>query len=251
MSTVNEKVQAGVSLWTLDRPPVNAISAELLQDLSDRLDRCEADHTVRAVVIAARGPAFAAGADVPGFLKLGGSLSDFMRMGAELFRRLERSRLPIVAAVNGPCYGGGNELAMAADIRVASVKARFGQPEVNLGIIPGWGGTHRLAQLVGAARARRLLLTGESIGAEDAYRMGLIDEVIEPRLLLETALNLADRLASLPPLALSELKGLMAPEDVSAQNRETQAVERLVQSEDALEGIRAFMEHRRPRFTGR
>jgi enoyl-CoA hydratase/carnithine racemase len=251
VSAIVESRRDGVVLWTLANPPVNAISMALLEDLERLVAQAEADHTVRAAVIAGRGPTFAAGADIQGFLKLGGSLPDFLNKGAALFSRLQSSRIPVVAAVNGPALGGGNELALAADIRIASTKARFGQPEVNLGIIPGWGGTHRLAQMVGFSHARKLLLTGDPISAAEAYRMGLVDQVVEPALLIETALNMAERLASLPPLALAEIKGLLSIQaDQAAQDRETAAMGRLMVTQDAMEGIRAFMAHRRPRFIG-
>lgn len=251
MSGVNSQIHDSVALWTLENPPVNAINAAILDSLTVLLDQAEADLTVRAVVVTGQGLIFAAGADIAGFMKQGGSVEDFMQKGARLFNRLERSRLPVVAAVNGVAYGGGMELALATDVRLASPNARFGQPEVNLGIIPGWGGTVRLPKLVGLSRARRMLLTGEPIDADAAYRMGLIDQVMSPRLLVDAALNLADRLAALAPLALAELKGLLAEGDSKGQERETQAITRLMATEDALEGVRAFLEKRRPRFSGR
>lgn len=250
MSAVTAQQRDGVVLWTLHHPPVNAISLEVLNDMAHLLDDAERDRSVRAVVMTGQGRTFAAGADIQGFMKSGGSVPDFMNKGAELFERLESSRLPIVAAVNGIAYGGGNELAMAADIRLASPGARFGQPEVHLGIIPGWGGTVRLPRLVGMAHARRLLLTGDPIDAQDAYRMGLVDQVLDARLLVDQALNVADRLAALPPLALQEIKGLLADSSPGAQTRETKAIQRLVMTEDALEGVRAFMDKRRPAFQG-
>lgn len=250
MAVISSQTCDGVALWTLSNPPVNAVSLELLNELEALLNSAETDLSIRSVVIAAAGPAFAAGADIQGFMKLGGSLPEFMRKGAGLFTRLEKSRLPIVAAVNGVAFGGGNELAMACDVRIASTRARFGQPEVNLGIIPGWGGTSRLPRLVGLSHARRILLSGDPINADEAWRIGLVDKVVEPALVVQTAMNLADRLAALPPLALAEIKSLLAPESGTPQERETAAMERLMVTQDAMEGVRAFMAHRRPRFTG-
>ncbi|NMP23627.1 enoyl-CoA hydratase/isomerase family protein [Sulfobacillus harzensis] len=250
MSVVEVNERDGVALWSLNNPPVNAISFEVLETMEQLLTAAEVGDALRAVVITGHGMTFAAGADIQGFMKLGGGLPDFMRKGAELYRRLESSRLPIVAAINGVAYGGGNELAMAADIRLASVKARFGQPEVNLGIIPGWGGTVRLPRLVGMAHARRLLLTGDPIDAKEAYRIGLVDQVVDPQLLVDTALNVADRLASLPPLALQAIKTLLADPGADSQDRETAAIQKLMMTADALEGLRAFMEKRRPTFQG-
>lgn len=225
-----------------------SITSETLEHL---LDAAEASKSVRAVVITGKGPTFAAGADIQGFMKLGGSLPDFMKKGAQLYQRIETSSLPVIAAVNGVAYGGGNELAMAADIRLASVNARFGQPEVNLGIIPGWGGTVRLPKLVGWSHARRLILTGDPIDAKEAYRIGLVDQVVDARLLVDAALNVADRLASLPPLALQEIKALLADGSAGGQERETVAIQRLMMTQDAMEGVQAFMQKRRPQFQGR
>jgi len=250
MAVVTNQERDGVALWTLDNSPVNAISLEVIEALENLLDDAEAAHAIRAVVITGNGATFAAGADIQGFMKFGGNLIDFMTRGARLYERIETSRLPIVAAINGIAYGGGNELAMATDIRLASPRARFGQPEVNLGIVPGWGGTVRLPKLVGFSHARRLILTGESIDADEAYRIGLVDQIVESHLLVDAAINVADRLRSLPPLALGEIKRLLADSSAGGQGRETNAIQRLMMTQDAMEGVRAFMQKRRPQFQG-
>lgn len=251
MSAVNEKRMDRVLVWTIQNPPVNAISLEVLRELQDLWTEAAGNMDIRAVVITGSGPAFAAGADLNSVMKLGGSVADFISLGAELYQKFETGRLPMVSAINGIAYGGGNEMAMATDIRIASRSARFGQPEVNLGIIPGWGGTWRLPRLIGQSQAKRMVLTGDSVDAEEALALGLVHQVVEPRILLDVALNVADRLASLPPLALAEIKGLMADNRDGGQARETQAMHRIMMTSDALEGLQAFLGKRRPQFHGR
>ena len=251
VAIIEVEQRGAVQIWTLNHPPVNAISLELLEELTRLLDSVASDDDTRAIVLTGSGVAFAAGADVSGFMKLGDQLPRFLQLGAEVFQRVETFAKPVVAAINGLALGGGNELAMAADIRIASPAARFGQPEVNLGIIPGWGGTVRMARLVGRSHAAQLILTGDPIDADEAYRIGLVTRVVAPELLLASALNLAERLASLPPLALASIKGLLAAQNLEgAQERETQEILRLMTTQDAMEGVLAFMQKRRPRFGG-
>ncbi len=249
MVSVSQEQRDHVMLFVLNHPPVNSLSFPLLQELSQALDNAIANEAIRAIVITGHGSFFAAGADIPSFLQLGGSLNEFLLYGAALFDRIERCAKPVVAAVNGAALGGGNELAMACDIRIACPDARFGQPEVNLGIIPGWGGTVRLPKLVGRSEATRLLLTGEPVEVEEARRMGLIHHVVPSHLLVEYAINQADRLASLPPLALRAIKELLADPELG-QAGESERMARLMTSEDALEGITAFLQKRRPQFKG-
>lgn len=251
MAVIEVEQRDRVEIWTLNHPPVNAISMDVLTELETLLNQVSSNDDINAVVITGTGYTFAAGADLAGFMKLGGQLPEFLRKGAQIFGQLEELPKPVVAAVNGIAFGGGNELAMAADIRIASTKARFGQPEVNLGIIPGWGGTVRMPRLIGRSRAAHLLLTGDAIDASEAYRIGLVAQVVEPALLLEYAVNHADRLASLPPLALGAIKRLLSDEDLEgAQARETAEILHLMTTQDAMEGVMAFMQKRRPRFRG-
>ncbi|MCL6450159.1 MAG: enoyl-CoA hydratase/isomerase family protein [Acetobacteraceae bacterium] len=178
-----------------------------------------------------------------------------MRTALDLFSLIESLPKPVIAAINGTCLGGGNELAMACDFRIAAESARFGQPEVNLGIIPGWGGAQRLLRLIGRTRALEMLMTGDMIKAADALRYGLINRVVPDNELLAHARNLARKLAMAPPLALAGIKRLFmaaqgpAPEQV--QQLESQIVLELFGSEDAREGIAAFVQKRRPQFKGR
>ncbi|MDA8194220.1 MAG: enoyl-CoA hydratase-related protein [Thermaerobacter sp.] len=240
-----------VMLWTMNHPPVNAISFDLLTALAEALDQAESDPSIRAVVLAGQPHAFAAGADISGFVTLGGRIQDFLAAGVTLFERIERGTKPVVAAIEGVALGGGNELAMACDVRVAGPDARFGQPEVNLGIIPGWGGTVRLPRLIGRSRAAGLLLTGNAMDSAEAYRVGLVGHLAETGLVIDYAMNVAERLASLPPLALAAIKRLLAAPDGDLQSLETEAMKQLMATADATEGIMAFMEKRRPRFQGR
>ncbi|MCL4493290.1 MAG: enoyl-CoA hydratase-related protein [Firmicutes bacterium] len=250
MSLILQEQRGAILLLTLDHPPVNSLSLPLLQELSQTLDAALANDEIRAVVITGAGSFFAAGADIPSFLQLGSGVNDFLAYGVKVFDRIEHSPKPVVAAVNGPALGGGNEMAMACDLRIACSEARFGQPEVNLGIIPGWGGTVRMPKLIGRSRAARLLLTGEAVDAEEALGIGLIHQVVASHLLVEYALNQAERLASLPPLALQAIKELLANPDL-AQAGESERMARLMTTADATEGITAFLQKRRPQFRGR
>ncbi|WP_053959664.1 enoyl-CoA hydratase/isomerase family protein [Sulfobacillus thermosulfidooxidans] len=250
MALVSQEQRDHVMLFELNHPPVNSLSFPLLQELSEALDMALANDDIRAMVITGHGSFFAAGADIPSFLQLGSDVNEFLRYGVKLFDRIEQSSKPIIAAVNGPALGGGNEMAMACDLRIACPDARFGQPEVNLGIIPGWGGTVRLPKLIGRSQATRLLLTGDAIDADEALRIGLIHYIVPSHLLVEYALNQADRLASLPPLALGAIKELLANPGLG-QAGESDKMAQLMRTDDATEGITAFLQKRRPQFRGR
>ncbi|HTT72670.1 MAG TPA: enoyl-CoA hydratase/isomerase family protein [Thermoplasmata archaeon] len=193
---------------TIDHPPVNVLSHDVLDALARRLEEAEADPAVRVVVLAsAAQKAFAAGANIREMASMG---PDEARIhgarGQSITRRIERLPLPVVAAVHGVCLGGGCEIVTACDLVIASEDAVFGQPEINLGIVPGWGGTRRLPGRIGPARARRWVLLGENVPAADARAAGLVDRVVPRDQLLPTALAVADQLAAKPPLALAAAK---------------------------------------------
>jgi enoyl-CoA hydratase/carnithine racemase len=206
----------------------------------------------RALVLTGSGQRFfSAGADIKEFGGGGSGLGGAI----DLTLRFERSRLPIIAAVNGIAFGGGCELSLACDVRLAANTARFGQPEIKIGIIPGWGGTQRLPRLIGKARATELLLTGDPVDAERALQVGLVSEVVEPSELLDAARRWAGLLGSRAPLALAAtkramLEGATLPIDeaLAAEQREFQ---QLFGSEDAAEGISAFLQKRQPEWKGR
>jgi enoyl-CoA hydratase / 3-hydroxyacyl-CoA dehydrogenase len=243
-----------IAIAWLDRPPANSISPEVVQALEAVWDAVTGSGSVRALVFASANPMlFCAGADIKAFTKMdaagGRELLDQMH---GLLRSMETSRIATVAAVNALAFGGGCELAMGCDFRITAESAMFGQPEINLGIIPGFGGTQRLPRLVGAAKALELNLTGDPITAEDAYELGLTTRVVPDEELLDTALAWARKLAGQPPLAIEQIKRVSAAGDLEAGiEAEKQGFATVFGSEDAREGISAFLEKRTPRFGGK
>ncbi len=243
--------EGAVAVVTIDRPEaLNALDVATLTALRDRLAELAEDAEARAVVLTgAGGKAFVAGADIkymsnldPQEAKAWGAL------GHEATRLLETMPKPTIAAIDGFALGGGCELALACDLRYASARARLGQPEINLGIVPGWGGTQRLARLCGIGVAKELIYTGRTVDAEEALRIGLVNAVADP--VLERAFETAAALAEKAPLALALAKRLvnLSP---SALDVEAEEFGALFASADAKEGLAAFVEKRAPRFTGR
>ena len=241
----------GVALVTIDRPEaLNALDVPTLTELRDRLRELAGDESARAVVLTGAGDrAFVAGADIKYMGGLGrDAAKEWGALGHEAARLLEEMPKPTVAAVNGFALGGGCELALGCDLRYASPRARLGQPEIDLGIVPGWGGTQRLARVCGLGVAKELILTGRQVDAEEALRIGLVNAIADP--VLEHALEVARKLAEKSPLALRVAKRLLnlAP---GALEREADEFGDLFSSEDAKEGLAAFAEKRAPRFVGR
>src|SRR5580698_3134053 len=252
-------VEASTGIITLNRPTVlNALRTQLLAELSQALKELESDERVRAIVLTGAGEkAFAAGADISELnaLASAGSGTDQARSGQALTRQIERMRKPVIVAVNGFALGGGCELAMAGDIRIASENAKFGQPEVNLGLIPGYGGTQRLTRLAGKGVAMHRCLTGEMIDANEAVRIGLVTRVVPAAELMNEAKRIAALIASKAPLAIAACKRAihtgahMQMDDAL----EIEALEfgTLVDTEDIKEGTGAFLEKRKPVWKGR
>ena len=246
----------GVALVTIDRPEArNALSFALLAELADALETLDRDGRTRAAVLTGAGDkAFAAGADI---VELADQTPDRLRAEGHFgaWDRLGAIGIPLIAAVRGFALGGGCELAMTCDLIVAGDDARFGQPEIRIGVMPGAGGTQRLTRAIGVARAMELVLTGRMMDAAEAHAAGLVTSVVPAAEVVATALSLADTIASMPPLAVRAAKRsvLAAAElPLSAGLRaEREAFFDLFATEDQREGMRAFQEKRPPRWTGR
>ncbi len=234
---------------------MNALDRPTLEELRDRLAELRDDRDVRVVVLTGSGEkAFVAGADIKYMSGLGvEEATEWGELGHEAGQLLETMRKPTIAAVNGFALGGGCELALACDLRYASASAKLGQPEINLGIIPGWGGTQRLARVCGLGFAKELILTGRLVDAEEALARGLVNGVHDP--VLEKALETARLLASKSPVALAAAKRAvnhaLQGEHVENLQREADEFGGLFESDDAKEGLTAFAEKREPRFVGR
>ena len=247
-----------VAWITLNRPQqLNALGRRTLEELEEALTTVEREDRIQVLVITGAGErAFAAGADIQELATLSPSDAEaFSRFGQDIFRHLEKLKKTSIAAINGLALGAGCELAASCSLRVASQGARFGQPEVNLGIIPGWGGTQRVPRIIGRGRALSLILTGEIIDAQEALRIGLVDKVVSASELIPHAEGLANDLLRKGPLALrGALEAVMEGEDRSLQEGmalEARIFGRLFGSQDCQEGLRAFLEKRKPDFRGR
>jgi enoyl-CoA hydratase len=258
METIELERAGTVATVRLNRPSVlNALNLQMLDELRATFAELDADDGVRAVILTGTGPkAFAAGADIGELnaLPTARAAEAQARKGQALTRAVERMHVPVIAAVNGFALGGGCELAMACDIRIASENARFGQPEVNLGILPGYGGTQRATRLVGEGMAMYLCLTGEMIDAHEALRVGLVQRVVPFDELQGEARRIAGLIASKAPLAVAAAKravmdaGSLALDDGLAL--EALLFGRAVMTDDFREGSSAFLEKRKPDFRG-
>jgi enoyl-CoA hydratase/3-hydroxyacyl-CoA dehydrogenase len=242
-----------VAIAWLNNPPANSLSPAVIEQLRRAWDHVVASGA-RALVIASGNPlVFSAGADIKAFTTLDEAAGRRLVDAAHgLMREMERSDVATIAAVNAVAYGGGCELAMACDVRVAAESALFGQPEVNLGIIPGFGGTQRLARLVGESKALEMNLTGDAITGAEAFELGLAAQVVADHELLDAALAWARRLAGQAPRAVGHIKRVSAAGDLDAGlAAEKEAFAEVFASEDAREGIAAFLGKRRPQWRGR
>jgi len=254
-------VDGNVAIVTVNRPDkLNALNAELIDALTAAMYAVDEDPDVGAVVLTgspeAKRPAFAAGADIAEMNEMGAlMLRHYSQGGQALCALIEGMTKPVIAAINGFALGGGLELAMACHIRYAAAGAKMGQPEVNLGIIPGFGGTQRLTRLVGRGRAVELLLTGDPIGAEEAFRIGLVNRIVPDEDLMVAAMELGAKLATKAPLAtqliLDAVDRGADRELETALNIETDLFGLIGTTEDVREGMSAFLEKREPEWKGR
>lgn len=249
-----EHPQPHVALLRLNRPEArNALSQSLRAQLAEHFRALSADETVRCIVLTGNERVFAAGADLKALLDAG-PIEVLLLNNQRMWEAIAGCPKPVIAAVNGHALGGGCELAMHADIIVAGQSASFGQPEVRVGVIPGAGGTQRLARAVGKFNALRMLLTGDAISAPKAAEIGLVSELVADEEVLPRALALAGQISALPPLAVAQIKevllaGLDAPLD-TALMLERKAFQLLLASADKREGMSAFLEKRAPIFRG-
>ncbi len=255
MSLVLKSLEDGILTLTIHRPEaLNALNGNVIGALSAALEAAQENREVRVIVLTGAGDkAFVAGADIKEFADYDQAQGEELarRGQRDLFDRVEQSRKPIVAAVNGFALGGGLELAMAAHVRIASSNARMGLPEVSLGVIPGYGGTQRLAQIVGKGKAMEMVLTGGMIDAESALACGLVNQVVDQELLLETAHVMAGKIAKNAPTALSAaLDSVLAGYSRDGFGVEIVRFGECFATQDFKEGTTAFLEKRKPQFPG-
>lgn len=255
--TVERK--GAVGIITVNRPKsLNALSRATVAELAAAIEELNADDAIRAIVLTGAGEkAFVAGADISEFnaLRSAEEAAEYARAGQAVLNRIERLPKPVIAAINGYALGGGCELAMACDIRIAADIARLGQPEINLGIIPGYGGTQRLTRLVGKGMAKLLVLGGDPITAQEAQHIGLVDMVVPAAELMPKAMELAEKLAAKAPVALRLCKQAInegAESSLAAGLDHEAALFGVVfDTEDRVEGVSAFLEKRKPAWKGR
>ena len=258
MHMVKLEKAENIGIIRIDRPEaMNSLNAEVLKELDTELENARADSDIKVIILTGEGKAFVAGADIAAMSTFDEKAGyEFGRLGQEVFRKIETLDKVCIAAVNGFALGGGCELAMACDIRIAGERAKFGQPEVGLGITPGYSGTQRLPRLVGKAKAMELIVTGTIITAEAAAQIGLVNKVVPQESLMSEAISMAKKIAENAPLAVSYSKraiqeGLEQENMDKAIQIEAELFGKCFATADQKEGMHAFLEKRKPEFTGK
>lgn len=251
-------IEDGVAFLKINRPPVNALGRQLLDELAQAMDELGKENSAKAIVIAsAIQNVFIAGVDLKEMAQLQTpeEMIAVVKHGQSVFNKIEQSQKPVIAAIAGACVGGGQELVMACHIRIASDRTRFAQPEITLGIIPGFGGTQRLARIVGASRAAELILTGDIITPQEALRIGLINHVVSDGALIKTAREIGKKIARFGlPAIRAAMRAITQGLDATLEEGlkiEENEFRTLTTTEDMREGIRAFLEKRQPKFSDR
>ncbi|MFJ8262380.1 enoyl-CoA hydratase [Rummeliibacillus sp. NPDC094406] len=257
MEYLNYIVDEGVAVATINRPPANALSRALIEEVNLLLDAVEDDADIRVVLLHGEGRFFSAGADIKEFTEVSSS-NEFEKLstnGQVVFERLEKFSKPVIAAIHGAALGGGLELAMSCHFRYVSETAKLGLPELQLGLIPGFGGTQRLPRYVGAAKAAEMMFTSEPISGVDAVKWGLANRVVPEEVLLEESLKTAKKIAKKSPIAIKTAIEMLQFSKTSSFydgiSAEAESFGTVFVSEDAKEGIAAFIEKREPVFKGK
>jgi len=254
---VRLEVKERIAKITISRPEaMNALNEKVLSELKETVAQVRDDPTVRVVIITGEGPAFVAGADIRAMLaKDLNEIREFTSFGQGVMNDIERLDKAVIAVINGYALGGGLELALACDIRLASTEARMGFPEIGLGIFPGFGGTQRASRLIGKGQACELIFTGDHITAEEAAHIGLVNRVVPPKLLMNEAWKLAQRIARQAPIAVAQAKiaiiQTMQTDLDTGLGLELEGVLKTFETEDQKEGMTAFLERRKPEFKGK
>lgn len=252
---LKKEVADNIAIITISRPKaMNALNTRFFEEMDAMVEEINNDSSIRAMIISGEGKAFVAGADIAEMVdKNSQQGSDFSRLGQNTFRSLGEMDIPVIAVINGFALGGGLELAMACDFRIAGVKAKFGQPEVNLGLVPGYAGTQRLPRLVGMGDAMYLLMTADMIGAEDALRIGLVQKVFDNEVLMEESLKIAKTITAKGPQAVKKVKMLvrngLAMSQIDGEELEAKQFGALFgENSEGKEGMSAFLGKRKPEW---
>jgi enoyl-CoA hydratase len=252
---LNVEINDGIALVTITRPEaLNALNTQFFREMDGVIASLNSNKEVKIMIITGSGKAFVAGADIAEMVnKSPDEGAAFSRIGQNTFRSLEKMQIPVIAAINGFALGGGLELAMGCDFRIASSKAKFGQPEVNLGLIPGYAATQRLSRLTGLGNALYLLMTAEMIDAQEALRIGLVQKVVEPEQLMDEVIKIAKNIISKGPLAVQKVKkvtrqGILMDFEKGCELESVEFGSLFGKGSEGEEGMKAFLEKRKPNW---